>query len=68
MIKKGEKEMSKFGDFICKHKRIILIITLLLLIPSIIGMRATRINYDILVYLPENIETIKRRKYFIRRI
>lgn len=32
---------------------------LILLIPSIIGMKATRINYDILVYLPDDIETIQ---------
>lgn len=51
--------MQKFGEFICKHRKVILIIALVLLIPSIIGMKATRINYDILVYLPEDIETIK---------
>ena len=51
--------MSKVAEFVCKHKKLILIITLLLLIPSIIGMKATRINYDILVYLPEDIETIQ---------
>ncbi len=51
--------MQRFGEFICKHRKAILIVALLLLIPSIIGMKATRINYDILVYLPEDIETIK---------
>ncbi len=51
--------MRKIGEFICKHSKLILIIALLLLIPSIIGMKATRINYDILVYLPEDVETIK---------
>ena len=51
--------MVKFGQFICKHRRVILILSLLLLIPSLIGMKATRINYDILVYLPDDIETIK---------
>ena len=51
--------MEKFGQFICKHKVAILIISLLLLIPSIIGYKATRVNYDILVYLPDNIETIE---------
>lgn len=49
----------KFGEFVCKHKKTILIIALLLLIPAIIGMKATRINYDILVYLPEDIETLQ---------
>ena len=51
--------MQKFGQFICKHRKFILILTLVLLIPSVIGMKATRINYDILVYLPDDIETIK---------
>ncbi len=51
--------MIKFGQFICKHRKIILILALLLLIPSLIGIKATRINYDILVYLPDDIETIQ---------
>ena len=51
--------MNKFGEFICKYRKIILILSLILLIPAIIGIKATRINYDILVYLPDNIETIK---------
>lgn len=51
--------MEKFGEFICKYRKIILIIALVLLIPSIIGIKLTRINYDILVYLPDDIETIK---------
>lgn len=51
--------MNKFGEFICKYRKVILILSLILLIPAIIGIKATRINYDILVYLPDNIETIK---------
>ncbi len=51
--------MRKFGDFICKNKNLILIISLLLLIPAFIGMTKTKINYDILVYLPKEIETVK---------
>ena len=54
--------MHKFEQAICKHRRLILIIALLLIIPSIIGIKATKINYDILVYLPEDIETIKGEK------
>lgn len=51
--------MHKFGEFICKHSKLILIIACLLLIPSLIGMKNTRINYDTLVYLPDYVETIK---------
>ena len=51
--------MQKFGKAICKYGRLILIIALLLLIPAFIGMKATKINYDILVYLPSDVETLK---------
>ena len=51
--------MLKLAEKICKHKKIILIIALLLLIPSFIGMQATRINYDILAYLPDNVDTVQ---------
>ena len=51
--------MYTIGKVICKYRKIILVVSILLLIPAIIGMKATRINYDILVYLPDNIETIK---------
>lgn len=51
--------MKKFADFITKKYVLVLFIGLLLLIPSIIGYINTRINYDILVYLPEEIDTIK---------
>ena len=51
--------MKKLSNFISNHKKLIIIITFILLIPSIIGYKLTKINYDILVYLPEDIETMK---------
>ena len=54
--------MKKFADFISKKYLLILIIGLILLIPSAIGFMNTRINYDILVYLPKNVDTIKGQK------
>ena len=51
--------MKKFKEFIVNHSLLVVIISLLLLIPSIIGYVNTKINYNILVYLPEDIETIK---------
>ena len=54
--------MHKFGKAICKHRKIILVICLILIILSAIGMKATKINYDILVYLPDDVETIKGEK------
>lgn len=51
--------MNKFGKFVTRHKYIILIIGVLLLIPSVIGMSMTRVNYDVLSYLPNTLETVK---------
>jgi len=51
--------VQKFGEFIVNHRRLIIIICLLLLIPSIIGIKATKINYDILSYLPDTVDTVK---------
>ncbi len=51
--------MKKISSFITKHNKLIVIIGLLLLIPCIYGYINTKINYNILVYLPDNIETIK---------
>ena len=51
--------MKKFSNFVVKNKKIIFIISLLLLIPSLIGLLATKTNYDILVYLPSDIETLR---------
>lgn len=52
-------KVQKFGEFIVNHRRLIIIICLLLLIPSIIGIKATKINYDILSYLPDTVDTVK---------
>ena len=51
--------MKSFANIICKRKAFIVILTLVLLIPAAIGMYKTRVNYDILVYLPDDIETLK---------
>ena len=51
--------LIKMGKQIAKHKFLILLIGFLLLIPSLIGMVTTRVNYDLLSYLPETLETVK---------
>ncbi len=51
--------MKKFGKVIVKLRIPILILSFLLLIPSAIGYFNTRVNYDILYYLPNEIETMQ---------
>ena len=51
--------MLSFGKQIVRSRFVILIVAVLLLIPSVIGFLNTRINYDILYYLPDDIETMQ---------
>ena len=51
--------MLKFGKGVVKSRIIIFIAAILLLIPSVFGYLHTRVNYDILSYLPKDIETMK---------
>ena len=48
----------RFAKAVVKSRIPILILTLILLIPSVLGMIGTRINYDMLTYLPEDMETV----------
>ncbi len=50
--------MIKFRRGIVKHRVLILVLAVLLLIPSVLGYLKTRVNYDILYYLPDDIETM----------
>ncbi len=47
-----------FSKAVVKYRVPVLIIALLLLIPSVFGIAGTRINYDMLNYLPEDMETV----------
>lgn len=51
--------MVNFGKKVVKYRVLILILGVLLLIPSVFGYLHTRVNYDVLTYLPDNIETMK---------
>ena len=50
--------MTRLGGFIARHKFLVILIGFLLLIPSAIGTIATRVNYDLLSYLQDNLETV----------
>lgn len=58
-VRKGMITMVEFGRKIVKYRIPIFIISLLLLIPSVYGYISTRVNYDVLYYLPEEIETMQ---------
>ena len=55
--------MEKISRAIAKNRIFILIVAIVLLIPSAIGYFSTKVNYDILSYLPNDLETREAQKY-----
>ena len=51
--------MKTISKYISNHSLLVVLLSIFLLIPATVGYMKTRINYDILIYLPEDVETIK---------
>ncbi len=60
-------QMLKFGKAVVKSRFVILIVAVLLLIPAGIGYIHTRVNYDILSYLPKEIDTMKGQDMLLEK-
>ena len=48
----------RFSRAVVKHRILILILAVVLMVPSVFGMIGTRVNYDMLTYLPEDMDTV----------
>ena len=55
--------MERFARFIVRRRKLVLVIAVLLLIPAIMGAVGTYINYDILTYLPPELESMVGEQY-----
>ena len=51
--------IQRFAHWITQHTKLVIIVSVLLLIPSIIGAVSTYVNYDILSYLPQDLDSTK---------
>jgi len=51
--------MERFAKGVVKHRKLIIVVYLILMVPAVLGMLNTRINYDMLSYLPKNLDTVK---------
>lgn len=51
--------MNRFARWLVKHRVAVVILCLALLIPSVLGMTATKVKYDLLYYLPADLDTVK---------
>lgn len=54
------------GESVVKARKLILIVSLLLLIPAALGMLSMRVNYDMLTYLPDSMETMKGQNILMK--
>lgn len=55
--------MERFARFIVRRRKAVLVLAVLLLIPSVLGAVGTYINYDILTYLPPELDSRIGEKY-----
>ena len=53
------KGIEKLSEWITRHPKFIMTVALILLIPAIIGYLLTGVNYDILSYLPDDINSVQ---------
>lgn len=51
--------IKRFASFVSENAKFILIVALLLVIPSVFGIASAKINYNILSYLPEELDSVK---------
>lgn len=57
--------MDRAGKWIARNRLLILLIGLFLLVPAVFGVVKTRINYDLLSYLPESLETVEGQNIMV---
>ena len=59
--------MLRFGKTVVRFRIPILIIAAVLMIPAVLGMRSTRINYDMLTYLPDSLDTVRGQDILLEK-
>ena len=58
--------MKRFTKWLIRHRVLVIILCLALMIPSVLGMAATKTKYDLLYYLPQNLETIQGQEILLK--
>ena len=55
--------LKVFGKIVAKYRWLVIVMAVALLVPAGIGYLRTRVNYDILSYLPDSLETVYNKKW-----
>ena len=62
---KGGRIVKRFTTWLVRHRGLVIILCLALMIPSYLGMAATKTKYDLLYYLPQDLETVKGQEILL---
>ena len=57
--------MKGFTKWLVKHRVLVVIVCLALMVPSVLGMAATKTKYDLLYYLPGDLETVQGQQILL---
>ena len=58
--------MKGFTKWMVRHRIAVIILCVVLMVPSVLGMAATKTKYDLLYYLPQDLETVKGQEILLR--
>ena len=58
--------MKGFTKGLVKHRILVIIVCLALVVPSVLGMAATKTKYDLLYYLPQDLETVQGQEILLQ--
>ena len=58
--------MKGFARWLVRHRALVIVICLVLMIPSVLGMAATKTKYDLLYYLPQELETVQGQEILLQ--
>ena len=58
--------MKGFAKWLVRHRALVILVCLVLMIPSALGMAATQTKYDLLYYLPQDLETVRGQEILLQ--
>ena len=58
--------MKGFARWLVRHRGLVILVCLVLMIPSVLGMAATKTKYDLLYYLPQELETVQGQEILLQ--
>ena len=58
--------MKGFAKWLVRHRALVILVCLILMIPSALGMAATKTKYDLLYYLPQDLETVRGQEILLQ--